>query len=212
MLHVPVHYTLADLLIPIKFGERYIHIMKFIILLVPYSYVQTLYSLLFSNTPLPTTMLVASYMRPREPVVPCRAGIVNLGYVCPKWHPERFPRHAALTGVPNFFLLLLPDQLIYIVKNMCIYTHICDCVQTGFALTLLPNNTASGTFLHKSGTVRSVDWMFIIGAPAWRWLGEYVTMDKMFYYLLFKQEVVAAAVTSTFSSSTRFSRRPVLEI
>jgi len=26
---------------------------------------------------------------------------------------------------------------------------------------LLPNNTASGTFLHKSGAVRSVDWIFM---------------------------------------------------
>jgi hypothetical protein len=33
---------------------------------------------------------------------------------------------------------------------------------------LLPNNTASETFLHKSGAVGSVDGMFIIGVPVWR--------------------------------------------
>jgi len=41
-------------------------------------------------------------------------------------------------------------------------------------LPLLPNKIASETFLHKSGAVRSVDWIFSNGAPAWRWLGEYV--------------------------------------
>jgi len=87
-----------------------------------------------------------------------------------------------------------------------------DCLQTGYALLLLPNNTASEPFLHKSGTVRSVDWVFVIGVPAWRWMSEYVTVDKTFYYLLFKQEVVAPPVTSTFSSLTHFSRRLVLEI
>jgi hypothetical protein len=59
-------------------------------------------------------------------------------------------------------------------------------------LALLPNNTASETFLHKSGAVRSVDWIFIVGVLAWRLLGEYVTLDKTFYNLLFEQEVVAA--------------------
>jgi len=32
--------------------------------------------------------------------------------------------------------------------------------------------------------VRSVDWIFIVGAPAWRCLGEYVTWGKTFYSLL----------------------------
>jgi len=32
-------------------------------------------------------------------------------------------------------------------------------------LLLSPNNTASETFLDKSGALRSVDWIFIIGAP-----------------------------------------------
>ena len=48
--------------------------------------------------------------------------------------------------------------------------------------------------------MQSVDWIFITRAPAWRWLDEYVTLDKKFYNLLFKQEVEAAPVTSTFAS------------
>jgi hypothetical protein len=71
---------------------------------------------------------------------------------------------------PIFFLL--PDQRLYAVKNvcvcvcvcLCIRTHTSDCVGIVCELLLLPNNTASDTFLHKSGAVRSVDWIFIIGA------------------------------------------------
>jgi hypothetical protein len=37
------------------------------------------------------------------------------------------------------------------------------------------------------------------------WTNEYVTLDKRFYNLIFKEEVVAAPVTAT-------SRRPLFEI
>jgi len=71
---------------------------------------------------------------------------------------------------PNFFEFLLPYQCIYIVKNKCIYVyaHISDCVEAVYELPLLPNDTASETFLHKLGAVRSGDWIFITGAAAWR--------------------------------------------
>jgi hypothetical protein len=46
------------------------------------------------------------------------------------------------------------------------YIHISDCVQIVYGLPLLQNNTASEIFLHKSGAVRSVAWIFIIGALA----------------------------------------------
>jgi len=42
---------------------------------------------------------------------------------------------------PNF-VLVLPDQLLCIVKNMCVYTHMSDCVQTVYELPLLTNNSA----------------------------------------------------------------------
>ena len=56
----------------------------------------------------------------------------------------------------------------------------------------------------------SVDRIFITGAPAWRWRGEYVTLDKMFYNLLFKEEAVAAPVTVTYSSLSQSSRLTLL--
>jgi len=40
-----------------------------------------------------------------------------------------------------------------------------ECVEIGHELAFLPNNTASETSVQNSGTVRSVDWIFIIGAP-----------------------------------------------
>jgi len=37
-------------------------------------------------------------------------------------------------------LYLLPDQRLYIVKNTCVYTHI--CIVIAYELPLLANNTA----------------------------------------------------------------------
>jgi len=54
--------------------------------------------------------------------------------------------------------------------------------------------------------MRSVDWIFIIGVPVWRWLGEYATLDRTFYSFLFKQELVAATGTATFASLSHTSR------
>ena len=137
-----------------------------------------------------------------------RTGLTNFWHACPKRHAEKFPWQAAFTAVPFFFIL--PDQSLYTVNNMCTYTH--TCVQTVYELPLLPNINASETFLHKLGAVRSVDWIFNIRMPVWRWLAEYVTLDRTSYSLPFKQEVVAAPLTSTFSCLSHSSNRPLLDI
>ena len=136
--------------------------------------------------------------------------------------------HATFTAVPFFFSFLFawPVTLslslflyiyiyIYIYVCVCVcvcvcvytthtHTHMSDCVEIVHELPLLPNNAASETYLHKSGEVWSGDWIFTTAAPAWRWLGEYVTLDKGFYNLLFRQEVVATQVTSIFSSLSHY--------
>jgi len=61
--------------------------------------------------------------------------------------------------------------------------YVCECVQNVNEFALLPNYTASEAFPRKLGAVRIVDWIFITGVPALRWLGEYVTLDKTFYSL-----------------------------
>ena len=67
-----------------------------------------------------------------------------------------------------------------------------------YELPLLQINTLSETFLHQSEAMRSADWAFIIGVPASRWLDEYVILDKTFYNLLFKQELLAAHLLPNF--------------
>ena len=49
---------------------------------------------------------------------------------------------------------------------VCVYTNISGCVKAVYELLLLPTYTADETFLYKPGAVWSVDWIFIIGAPA----------------------------------------------
>jgi hypothetical protein len=78
------------------------------------------------------------------------AGLTNL------WLAERFPWHAAFNDVPISVLFLLPDQRLYIVKDVYIYIYISDCVEFVYELPLLPNSAASET-LHKLGAMRSVD-------------------------------------------------------
>jgi len=47
---------------------------------------------------------------------------------------------------------------------------------------------------------------------AWQCLGKYVTLDKMFYNLLFELEEEAAPLTYKFSSLSDSFRRHLLEI
>ena len=52
------------------------------------------------------------------------------------------------------------------MNNVCIYTHMSDCVEIEHESALLQNNTASETFVQISGAVRRADWIFITGAPS----------------------------------------------
>jgi hypothetical protein len=85
-------------------------------------------------------------------------------------------------------------------------------MQSVYELPFLSNNRASEKCLHKSGAMRSVNWIRITGGTAWRRLVEYVAQDKTFYGLLSKQEVITALVTSTYFSSPQSSRKSSLEI
>ena len=96
---------------------------------------------------------------------------------------------------------VLPEQLtgLQLVKKfpafhgtrrfMCAYIHIYH-TQTFLTAQRLYMNyrcyqiTLQWNIFTQIGAVRSVDWIFIVGATAWRWLGEYVTLDTTFYSLL----------------------------
>jgi hypothetical protein len=130
---------------------------------------------------------------------PSRAGLSNI------WH-------AAFNAIPIFFFNFFRPTSVPILWKISAHLHISDCVQIVYKSPLLPINTASKTFLHESEAVRSVDWIFISGEPVWRWLGEYVTLNKILYSLFWKQEDVAAPATARFSFLSHSSTRPLLEI
>ena len=112
-------------------------------------------------------------------------GLPKLWRACPKWH-------AAFSVVPFFHFF--SSASVSILWRICVFIRISDCVRNVYELPLLPYKTATEKFLHKSGALQSVDSRFIIRTPAWRWLGEYVTLEKTFYNLLFQQEIVTALI------------------
>jgi len=69
-------------------------------------------------------------------------------------------RHSLL----SHFLFLLRDWPIYSEEYVCTgYIHTSDWVEIVCGLPLLQNKTASETFLHKSGALRSVVWILSLG-------------------------------------------------
>ena len=105
-------------------------------------------------------------------------------------HAQNGKRHLLLS---HKFYIFRPTN-VSILWTICVRLHICDFVDSVYELPVLPSKTATEIFLHKSGAVWSVDRIFTIGVPAWRWLGEYVTLD----ITLVKQEAAAALGISTF--------------
>ena len=104
-------------------------------------------------------------------------------------------RHSLLSQL--YFFCLTRISMLW---RICLYICLTDCIEIVYELLLLPNSTMSVIFLHKLRAVWSVDWIFITGATAWQWQSEHMTLDKIFYNILFKQEVIAVPFTSTFSS------------
>jgi hypothetical protein len=83
---------------------------------------------------------------------------------------------------PNFVLFILPYQRLYIVKNMCINTHIWR--RRDYMNYRCCQITLQGNIFTQIGAVRSVDWIFIVGAPVRRWPDQYVTLGRTFYCLI----------------------------
>lgn len=110
-------------------------------------------------------------------------------------------RHSLL---PHIFLCLTSMSVLY---RICVYKQLSDCLEIVYELPLVLYNVTSETFLHRSGVMWGVYHIFIIEVPAWPWLGKYMTLDKTFYGLLVKQELVAVSVTSRVSSLSHSSKR-----
>jgi hypothetical protein len=99
---------------------------------------------------------------------------------------------------PPFLYFFRPTS-VSVWWRTCVYIHTSDCVQTIWIIV--------AAFWLKSVAARNVHWIFIIGAPAWWWMGESMKLYKTFYSVLFKQEVSAIPGASTFSSLSYSSRR-----
>jgi hypothetical protein len=113
--------------------------------------------------------------------------LTNLWHAYPKWHTERFPRPMIFTTAQNFFFISFPHPASQYCERyvcVCVYIYIYICLHGNcIEVPLLTNNTCcKWNVLHKLGAARSVDWIFIIPAPPWQWLGEYETLDEMFYH------------------------------
>jgi len=159
-------------------------------------------NIILSSTPRSSKQSPHFSLFPSKPSIPVQENL-QVWHSYPRAVVGRFPWHAAFIVVPVVYFFCPTSVCILWIY---VYIHIFDRVEIVHELPLLP------TFSHKSGAVRSADWIFIIGVPARRWLGEYVMMDKTIYNLTFKQKVVAAPVTSTCSSSSHSSRKALFEI
>ena len=112
------------------------------------------------------------------------------------------------------------NECVYVCVCVYIYIHIHTHTHTHSYLAACRlymiyscyQTTLQWNIFTQIRVVRSVDWIFIVGAPVWRWLGQYVTLDKTFYSLLLKQEAVAALLLPYFVRLSFSSTRYLLEI
>jgi hypothetical protein len=113
-------------------------------------------------------------------------------------------RHS-ITAVPIY--CVWPASL-HCAEHLYIYTHIWVCRQYTRMNYRCYQTTPQWNIFTQIGAGRIVDWIFIVGTQVWWWLGEYMTLDRTFYSLLFQ----TGSSSSPFSSLSRSSKTPLLEI
>jgi hypothetical protein len=84
-----------------------------------------------------------------------------------------FPRD--IQCYPLFYISFARLATLYCTEYIYIYIYIyiSYCVEIVYELPLIPN---SNNFT-QIGSGAKVDWIFITWTPAWRLLGEYVTLE-----------------------------------
>ena len=83
---------------------------------------------------------------------------------------------------PNISISFARPASLYCAQYVYIHTHLTVyrlCMNYRWCQIILQWNIFT-----QIGAVRSVDWIFIVGTPAWRRLGEYVTLGRAFYSIL----------------------------
>jgi hypothetical protein len=81
---------------------------------------------------------------------------------------------------PIFFLSFFCPTSVSILWGICVYIHISDFIEIVHELPLLPNNTASATFLPNGERCEVLTGYLTLGWRTWRWQDECVTLDKTF--------------------------------
>jgi len=113
-------------------------------------------------------------------------------------------RHSLLSEF--FYIYFALPASLYCKEYVYIALHISNCVQNVYDLPLLTNNTASEMFSHKSGAVRSVDWISIIGAPAWRRQGRIRDIGQSVLQSSFQTGSSSSPIIATVSFLSHSSR------
>jgi len=92
-----------------------------------------------------------------------------------------------------------------------IYVYICVCVCVCVWTTVATKLYCKWIIFTQIGSSAKC-WLDItfVGTPAWRWLGENTWHWTKRFNIHFKQEAVAAPVTSKFSFLSHSSMRPLL--
>ena len=128
------------------------------------------------------------------------AGLPNLWNAYPKMAHGKISLARGIHCCPSLFNTSFPrPESLNCAEHVYIHTHThthltayrlymnCRCYQT----------TLQWNIWIPVRAVRSVDRIFIVGPPVWRWLDQSVTLDRTFYSLLLKQQAAAATVTAT---------------
>ena len=93
---------------------------------------------------------------------------------------------------PSFCYLFYPT-IVSILRTIHVYIHTYLTPYRLYVNYCCYQITLQWNTFPQIWTVRSVDWIFIVVAPVWRWLGQYVTLGRAFCCLLLWQVVVVAA-------------------
>jgi hypothetical protein len=111
-----------------------------------------------------------------------RPGLTNVCHASLEWQAERIPWHVAFSAVPIFIISFARPASPYCAEYVYIYIYIyiSDTVQTVYVLPLVPNNTAVKRFYTNLERCEVLSGYLSLGAPAWRWLDQYVTSHKTF--------------------------------
>jgi len=129
------------------------------------------------------------------------------------WRTHGFGKISLARGIhscPIFFFYFFCLTSTSILWRICVQTQCRDCAW----ITAPAKYTASVTFLHKSGVVRSVGWICIMVLERFPWHATGRTCDtgQNILQYSFQTKVVAVPVTLTCSFLLHSSRRRLLEI